>query len=142
VARTFAQEPANAVEWYFPRRLTLDVDAASEPVRSPVTRLLGLRTWHLRDVPTRLYALQTSLTGGRVARGARRLRDRSQITQATIVDASATTSHLDPLTAAPERNPLVRTLVPWLRGPRAPRPAGAPCGDGRSAAALRASCAR
>jgi hypothetical protein len=115
VAATFGQEPANAVEWYFPRRLTLDVDAASEPVRSPVTRLLGLRTWHLRGVDTPLYALQTSLTGGRVVRGARRLRRASRIREATIVDASRTTSHLDPLTAAPQRNPLVRTLVPWLR---------------------------
>lgn len=115
VARTFAQEPVNAVEWFFPRRLTLDVDAASQPVRSPVTRLLGLRTWHLRTVDTPLYALQTSLTDGRVARGARRLRRRSRIREATIVDASRTTSHLDPLTAAPDRNPLVRTLVPWLR---------------------------
>jgi len=115
VARTFAQEPVNAVEWYFPRRLTLDVDAASELVRSPVTRLLGLRTWHLREVDTPLYALQTSLTDGRVARGARRLRRSSRIREASIVDASRSTSHLDPLTAAPDRNPLVRTLVPWLR---------------------------
>ena len=115
VARTFAQEPANAVEWYFPRRLTVDVDGADRLVRSPVTRLLGLRTWHLRDVPTPLYALQTSLTRGRVARGARRLQRASRIREATIVDASRTTSHLDPLTAAPARNPLVRTLVPWLK---------------------------
>ena len=29
LAATFGQEPANGVEWYFPRRLTIDTDAAS-----------------------------------------------------------------------------------------------------------------
>ena len=32
-----------------------------------------------------------------------------------LVDASATESHLDPLTAAPERNRYLQTVVPFLR---------------------------
>ena len=32
-----------------------------------------------------------------------------------LVDASATESHLDPLTAAPGRNRFLRTVVPFLR---------------------------
>jgi len=32
-----------------------------------------------------------------------------------LVDRAASTSHLDPLTAAPERNDFLRTVVPFLR---------------------------
>jgi hypothetical protein len=35
--------------------------------------------------------------------------------RAVLVDASATESHLDPLTAAPAKNPYLRTVVPFLR---------------------------
>lgn len=117
VAELFGQEPANAVEWYFPRRLSIDVNGANCLCRSAVTKLLGLRTWHLRQVDVPLYAFQTSLTGGRVARGARTLARRSGIglRRATIVDASASTSHLDPLTAAPATNRFLATVAPWLR---------------------------
>ena len=37
-------------------------------------------------------------------------------------DASATESHLDPLTAAPERNRFLQTVVPFLRKLRASPP--------------------
>jgi len=50
LAQTFAQEPANAIEWYFPRRLSLDVDGANDLRRNAITRLLGLRPYHLAQV--------------------------------------------------------------------------------------------
>ena len=39
-----------------------------------------------------------------------------------LVDASATESHIDPLTAAPERNRFLQTVVPFLRKLRASAP--------------------
>jgi hypothetical protein len=116
VAETFAQEPANGVEWYFPARLTIDVNGANALRRNPVSRFLGLRTWHTREVDLPLYAFQTSLTNGDVLRGAERFVERSAVTkrETTLVDGSASTSHLDPLLAAPATNQFLKTVVPFL----------------------------
>jgi len=117
LANTFAQEPANGIEWYFPYRLTIDVNGADRLKKNAVTRLLGLRTFHTAEVDTPLYAFQTSLTGGDVIRGAKRFVKRSEVRpgEAKLVDGSATTSHLDPLTAAPETNKFLDTVVPFLK---------------------------
>jgi hypothetical protein len=117
LARTFGSEPANAVEWYFPLRLALDVDAASDLRRTRVADRLRLRAWHLRRVDVPLYAFQTDLTNGRVLRGARRFIARSRVprSRSVLVDRSGSTSHLDPLTARPEDNAFLRTVVPFLR---------------------------
>lgn len=117
VARFWAQSPANAVEWYFPERLRLDVDAANELRSTPAADELGLRLRHLREVDVPLYAFQTDLTRGRVLRGARRFMERSRVPRgrSTLVDRSSSTSHLDPLTAAPQTNDFLKTVVPFLR---------------------------
>jgi pimeloyl-ACP methyl ester carboxylesterase len=118
LAETFGQEPANAVEWFYPARLNLDVDVASPLAQNAAARLMGLRLkWARRsDVP--VYAVQTSLTHGAVLRGARSFikLSRTPAGRSKLVDASATESHLDPLTAAPERNRYLQTVVPWLKG--------------------------
>ena len=117
LARVFGRSPVDATEWYFPNRLSLDVDGASALGRNAITKLLGLRPFHRRTIRLPLYALQTDLTDGRVLRGARRLLASSRIPprRAKFVDASRTDSHLDPLTAAPARSRFLRTVVPWLR---------------------------
>jgi pimeloyl-ACP methyl ester carboxylesterase len=116
VARLFAQEPANAVDWYYPERLNIDVDAANSVARNAETTALGLRVFDRRGVDVPLYAFQTSLTHGGVLRGARAFIRGSRIPRrrSVLVDASATTSHLDPLTAAPARNEFLKTVVPFL----------------------------
>jgi hypothetical protein len=126
VAEFWAQSPVNGVEWYFPLRLALDVDGANELQRNAVTRELRLRPHHLRRVDVPLYAFQTDLTRGRVLRGARRFLDRSRSPRrlATLVDRSRTTSHLDPLTAAPQTNDFVKTVAPWIRRVQARRRSG------------------
>jgi hypothetical protein len=116
VARTFWQEPGNGVEWYFPKRLRLDVDGDSDLRPGPITRLLGLRPFHTAQVDLPLYAIQTDLTGGRVLAGARAFVRRSRVPRATLVDWSRQSSHLDPLLAAPPRNRFLATVVPFLRG--------------------------
>lgn len=117
VAALLGRSPVNAVEWYFPQRLAIDVVAAAGLRRTAVTRMLGLRTWHADGIDVPLYAYQTDLTGGRVLRGATRLIDRSRIpgARSMLVDRSATNSHLDPLTAGPRSNDFLRTVVPFLR---------------------------
>jgi pimeloyl-ACP methyl ester carboxylesterase len=119
LAQTFAQEP-NAAEWYFPAKLTIDVDAANALTRNKQTDYLKLRPWHRRDVDLPLYALQTDLSNGRVLRGAKRFIAGSKVprSRSVLVDASATESHLDPLTAAPDRNRFLQTAVPFLRALR------------------------
>lgn len=117
VARFWAQSPVNGIEWYFPLRLSLDVDAASGLRSTAATRLLGLRPLRPGAVDVPLYAFQTDLTRGRVLRGARRFIARSRVPRerSTLVDRSSSTSHLDPLTAAPETNDFLKTVVPFLR---------------------------
>ena len=117
LARLFGRSPVDAAEWYFPVRLSLDVDGAGSFGRNAVTRLLGLRVSHRRTIRLPLYALQTDLADGRVLRGARRLIAASRIParRAKLVDASRENSHLDPLTAAPARSRFLKTVVPFLR---------------------------
>ncbi len=117
VSDFWAAQPVNGVEWYFPQRLSIDVDGASELRRNAVTRFLKLRPWHLRRVNVPLYAFETDLADGRVLRGARRYISRSRVPRraSTLVDRGSTTSHLDPLTAAPETNDFLKTVVPFLK---------------------------
>jgi pimeloyl-ACP methyl ester carboxylesterase len=110
----FNTEPGNAVEWYFPEKLTLDVDGANLLDRNPTTKLLGLREYHLADVDLPLYAFETNLTGGRVLRGARRFVKASKVPRAKLV-ADHGQAHLDPLFAAPSKNRFLQTVVPFLK---------------------------
>jgi hypothetical protein len=113
-AQAWAAESPNATEWYYPRRLLLDIDAASPLRQTAAARYLGLRLRHGRRIDVPLYGYSTDLTEGRVARGARRLARISRIPASRVVDDRAA-SHLDPLSAAPERNRFLKTVVPFLR---------------------------
>jgi pimeloyl-ACP methyl ester carboxylesterase len=117
LAATFGQEPSNSIEWYFPRRLTIDTNGADQLRNNDVARYLGLRLFHTRQVDLPLYALQTDLTGGHVLRGALRFIDRSRTTrsESRLVNADPEQSHLDPLMAAVPKNRFFSTVVPFLR---------------------------
>ena len=113
-ARAYAANGPNATEWYYPRRLLLDVDAASALRQTPAARYLGLRLTHTKEIADPLYAYGTALTDGAVERGARRVVRGSRIRRSRIVgDPGA--NHLDPLLARPARNRFLRTVVPFLR---------------------------
>jgi Alpha/beta hydrolase family len=113
-ARIYAANRPNATEWYYPRRLLLDIDAANDLRQNAAARYLGLRLEHARQIDVPLYAFSTDLTNGRVARGARRLARISRIPRSVVIDDRAT-SHLDPVSAAPARNHFLKTVVPFLR---------------------------
>ena len=116
LAATFGQEPTNAVEWYFPKRLTIDTNGADQMTRNDVANFLGLRLTHTRKVNLPLYAIATDLAGAHVLDGARNLIRRSRITrrESMLVNRNPLFSHLDPLTAAPKANAFLKTIVPFL----------------------------
>jgi hypothetical protein len=114
MTRAWAAEAPNATEWYYPRRLMLDIDAASPLRQTAAARYLGLRLKHAGHIDVPLYAYSTDLTRGRVARGAHRLAAMSRIPSVTVVD-DRDAAHLDPLSAAPARNRFFKTVVPFLR---------------------------
>ena len=117
LAATFGQEPANGVEWYFPRRLTIDTDAASAMDPTEAANFLGLRLLHTNKIDDPLYVLQTNLTGGRVLQGGRNLINRARTTkrESVLVNAEAEQAHLDPLIAAPKTNRFYKTVDDFLR---------------------------
>jgi pimeloyl-ACP methyl ester carboxylesterase len=116
LAATFGQEPTNAVEWYFPKRLTIDTNGADQMIQNDVANFLGLRLTHTRKVNLPLYAIATDLAGAHVLDGARNLIRRSRITrrESMLVNRNPLMSHLDPLTAAPKTNAFLKTIVPFL----------------------------
>ena len=113
-ARAYAGNAPNATEWYYPRRLLLDFDAASDLRMNEAARILGLRLEHGREIDVPLYAFSTDLSQGRVARGARELARISPIEKPVVVD-DRQTSHLDPLSAAPQTNRFLKTVAPFLK---------------------------
>jgi hypothetical protein len=117
VAKLFGRSPVDAAEWYFPLRLSLDVQAAGTLSRNTAANYLHLREWHKRGIDVPLYAIQTSLSRGRVLRGARRLVATSHIParKVKLVNAAGVNSHLDPLTSAPGKSRFLKTVVPWLK---------------------------
>ena len=117
LAATFGQEPANGVEWYFPKRLTIDTDAASAMARTDGANFLGLRLFHTKRIDDPLYVLQTDLTSGRVLQGGRNLIRRAKTTrgESMLVNADPEMAHLDPLIAAPKTNRFFRTVDDFLR---------------------------
>ena len=120
VARVFGRSPVDAVEWYFPTRLALDVDGASTLGRNAVTRLLGLRVWHRRTIrPAALRVPDRAHPrAGAARRAAARGSSRIPARRVRLVDATATNSHLDPLTAAPARSAFLKSVIPFLRKAR------------------------
>ena len=116
LARLFGHEPGNAVEWYFPKRLTIDTNGADQMRMNDVARFLGLRLEYTHEINVPIYAFQTDLTGGHVLRGAQRLVNQARTTQkeALLVNGAPAYSHLDPLTAAAGQNQFLGGLVNFL----------------------------
>ncbi len=115
-ASAFARPVGNATEWYYPNRMILDTSAANALKPTPAADYLGLRLFHTKQIDIPLYAFQTELTDGGVLKGAKTLIRGSKIKRKKLVDASATTSHLDPVLAPAKSNRFERTVSPFLKG--------------------------
>ena len=122
VARGFAgdRNGTNGADWYYPNRLNVDTGGAGgiDP-NSPGAQVLGLRLMHLAQVDVPYYAFQTSLGGASngVINGATSFAERSKVPKGglVLVDRASSTSHLDPLLAAPAKNDFIKTVVPFLK---------------------------
>jgi pimeloyl-ACP methyl ester carboxylesterase len=116
MAQTFGQEPSNAVEWYFPKRLTIDTNGADQMRRNDVASFLGLRLFHTKKVNLPLYAIGTDLARAHVLDGARDFIRRARTTrrESMLVNRNPLMSHLDPLVAAPKKNAFLKTVVRFL----------------------------
>jgi pimeloyl-ACP methyl ester carboxylesterase len=116
LAATFGQEPVNAVEWYFPKRLTIDTNGAAQMTQNDVASFLGLHLSHTRQVNLPLYAIATDLAGAHVLDGARNFIRRARTTrrESMLVNRNPLMSHLDPLIAGPKTNAFLKTVVPFL----------------------------
>jgi hypothetical protein len=114
-AKLASHEPGNFVEWYYPKRLTIDVGAAKSLRKDAATSFLGLRTWHASQVDLPLYVFQTELSQGRVIAGAKVFVKQAKVPFHVYIDRSKTYSHLDPLTATPSQNDFIKTVVPFLK---------------------------
>jgi pimeloyl-ACP methyl ester carboxylesterase len=103
--------------WYHPRRLSIDSGAVNGGVPNPAQDVLGVRAIHGTELDLPIYALETSFGAGRVLNGARLLAEQSGIPESelTLVDESDRLTHTDPMGVDTAQNPLVETLVPYLR---------------------------
>jgi hypothetical protein len=124
VAAAFAHSQPAALEWYWPRRLSLDITAVDPMADSDITQRLGLRVTHTTEIDVPLYVFETGLTHGTVVEAAKWLVANSKIKDPVYV-TDASMVHLDPLFDAPERNNFLRTLVEFLRADHHPSTARA-----------------
>lgn len=117
-AASFARDLAGPVpatfEWYWPYRLTLDLEAADPFACTPTARELGLRLWHTTQINVPLYSFQTGSEHGTVNKAAHWVVAHSRIRTAVYAGNSAMT-HLDPLLAGPAADTMLTTLIPFLR---------------------------
>ena len=102
--------------WYHPLRLTIDSGAIGAGIANPAQAVLDVNATHGRDLGNMpIYAFAAALGGQRVIDAARLLATQSGISERklTLIDASATYAHVDPISAYPQ-NDFVRNLVPFL----------------------------
>ena len=114
---TFSQQPVNAVDWFFPTRITIDANGADQMKQNAVAKYLGLRLTHTGQVNLPFYVVQTDDTDGDVLKGARNWLKRTKTpkSQTKLVNADPQMSHLDPLLATPSKNVYVKTVTPFLK---------------------------
>lgn len=117
LAKALSTEPANFTEWYFPRRLILDLRAADALARDENAAFLGLRTWHRSKIDVPAFFFQTTLTRGRVFNNGKRFVRSTRIPSAGLV-GDENMSHIDPLTAIPRENTFLQSVVPFLEAIR------------------------
>ena len=81
---------------------------------SPITRYLGLRMTHAREIDVPLYVFETGLTHGTVVAAAKWVVANSRIREHVYLTDEAML-HLDPLLDAPRHNSFLITVADFLR---------------------------
>lgn len=114
VAAVFARSRPAALEWYWPRRLSLDLTAIDPMVDSPITHSLGLHLTHAQEIDVPLYVFETGLTHGTVVQAAKWVVADSRITTHVYVTDDSMV-HLDPVLDAPGHNRFLSTVAAFLK---------------------------
>jgi hypothetical protein len=108
---------ADGTEWYFPQRLTDDLEAIGNGTPNGAQRVLGLKATLGRRLPHRLrmYAFGAALGGRVILNGARQLAVQSHIPlhNLTLINRQRTYAHNDPNGAFPH-NVFFARLIPFL----------------------------
>lgn len=114
VATAYAGPVPAVWEWYWPARLSVDLDVTDAYADTGLARSLGLRLLHGAGLDVPLYAFQTSYSHGTVVSAARKVVSGSRVPYA-VYESDEGMNHLDPLFAATERNAATRSLAAFLR---------------------------
>ncbi len=117
VAEAYAGPVPAVWEWYWPARLSVDLDVSDAYADTDLARSLGLRLRHAAGLDVPLYAFQTSAYRGTVLDAARRVAAESRVPYA-VHETDEGMNHLDPLFAATTHNTATRTLAEFVRGLR------------------------
>ncbi|MEV0638543.1 alpha/beta hydrolase [Streptomyces sp. NPDC050619] len=116
VAEAYAGPVPAVWEWYWPARMSIDLDVTDAYTDSALARSLDLRLRHADQLDVPLYAFETSYAKGTINKAAATVVANSRIPYATYETDNAM-NHLDPLFAARTHNTMTRTLAAFLNGP-------------------------
>ncbi|PWG12320.1 alpha/beta hydrolase [Streptomyces sp. V2] len=114
VATAYAGPAPTVWQWYWPSRLSIDLDATDLYTDTATTRSLGLRLHHTTDLDIPLYAFQTSAYKGTALTAAHKLATQSRIPSTTF-QTDEGMNHLDPLFASPEKNTATQSLAAFTK---------------------------
>ena len=113
-ARAFGQEPSNGVEWYFPKRLSFDLQGMAGLKPNAASKYLGLHPKYATKAKLPVIAVQSDLSKGKLKTGVQNFVALNH-SPLKFINAETTMSHLDPLLAAPRTNVFLKAFVPWLK---------------------------
>lgn len=113
VAEAYAGPVPGVWEWYWPARLSVDLDVGDVYADTDLARSLGLRLRHAAGLDIPLYAFQTSYSQGTVVEAAHRVTAESRVPYA-VYETDEGMNHLDPLFAATAHNTATRTLAEFV----------------------------
>jgi pimeloyl-ACP methyl ester carboxylesterase len=113
VASAFGDTEMPMWEWFWPKRLSLDMQAIDPFATSRVTDFLGLRLLHGAEINVPLYVFATGSTRGTVTSSAQWVVAHSQI-RAAVLEGDPAMTHLDPLFAPREKNRCLTSLSQFL----------------------------
>ncbi|WP_416966968.1 alpha/beta hydrolase [Streptomyces sp. 4F14] len=114
VATSYAGPEPTVWQWYWPARLSLDLDATDLYADTDTTRFLGLRLQHATGINTPLYAFQSSYPKGTVVTAAQKLAAQSRILSTSFATDEGM-NHLDPLFAEPSKNTATQSLSAFVK---------------------------
>lgn len=116
VCAEYVQEPGNAMAWYYPIRLDMDLLLGMGALkRTKVTDYLGLRPYHLADINLPLYVFETDISKGGVLKAAAKFVAQTKTPRHTFV-SDPRMGHFDPLGDVATNNKFIATVVPFLKG--------------------------